>query len=117
MRKNLFYFGKITLSVAIIPLWFLKMFVGVGHLPDEKNGEIAEVIFRHSMLENISAVAHPALAYVAIAVALVSALVNIFSWRHHGNAIAKVVGNLVFGIAIGFFLLLSVMASTVTRGY
>ena len=53
MKNTIFTISKMILSVATIPLWFVKMFIGVGHLPDQTTGEIVEVIFRHSMLENV----------------------------------------------------------------
>ena len=74
MKNTIFTISKMILSVATIPLWFVKMFIGVGHLPDQTTGEIVEVIFRHSMLENVGDLAHPILAYIVMAIA-VSAII------------------------------------------
>ena len=72
MKNTIFTISKMILSVATIPLWFVKMFIGVGHLPDQTTGEIVEVIFRHSMLENVGDLAHPILAYIVMAIAAVA---------------------------------------------
>ena len=49
MKKLVLSISKIVLSVATVPLWFVGMFVGVGHLPDQATDEIVEVIFRHNI--------------------------------------------------------------------
>jgi len=117
MKKHIFSISKIVLSIAIIPLYFVKMFVGVGHLPDQTTSEIVEVIFRHSMLENIGDLAHPILAYIAIAIALASAVINAVVLKISNIKAIRIIANLAFGVAIGLFLILLLMASTVARGY
>ena len=62
MKKAILSIVEIVLSVITFPLWFIKIFVGIGHLPDKETGEIVEVVFRHSMYENICDGAHPLLA-------------------------------------------------------
>ncbi len=117
MKKHIFYIGKIILSVATIPLWFVEMFIGIGHLPDRATGEIVEVIFRHSMLENVGDLAHPILAYVAMAIAVVSAVLNVIALRLPDSKGVKISANVSFGVAMGLFLILLLLASSVARGY
>lgn len=93
------------------------MFVGVGHLPDQATGEIVEVIFRHSMLENVGDLAHPILAYIAMAIAVVSAVINVIALKYSDNKKIKITANVTFGVAIVLFLILMLLASTVARGY
>lgn len=116
MKKHIFSVSKIILSIATIPLWFVKMFVGVGHLPDQ-TGEIVEVIFRHSMLENIGDLAHPIIAYIAIAIAIISSIMNAIALKSPDNKAIKITANISFGILTGLFLILLLLASTVARGY
>ena len=80
MKKVILGVGKIALSVITIPLWFIKMFVDVGHLPDP-SGAVREVIFRYSMLENVAALSLSAFAYLSMALAAGSVIVNILSPR------------------------------------
>ena len=117
MKKHIFYISKIILSVATIPLWFVKIFVGIGHLPDQTTGEIVEVIFRHSMLENVGDLAHPILAYIAMAIAVVSVVMNTFALKSPDSKGIKITANVAFGVAIGLFLILLLLASTIARGY
>ena len=119
MKKSIISISKVILSVATIPLWLVKIFVGVGHLPDENTGEIVEVVFRHSMFENIGDLVHPALAYTAMVIALFSAAMNGLILRFVGELpqVVKTIANIAFWVAMGTFLLLLLLASTVSRGY
>lgn len=117
MKKLVFSISKLFLSVATIPLWFVKIFTGSGLLPDKNTGEITEVTFYHSMFENIADSIHPVLAYISIAIALISAVTNAIALKFSDNTAVKVVANISFVIAIGLFLILLLSASTVARGY
>ncbi len=117
MKNTIFSISKIILSVATIPLWFVKIFVGVGHLPDQATGEIIEVIFHHSMLENVGDLAHPILAYITMATAVVSAIINAIVLKSPDGKRIQTTANVAFGVAIGLFLILMLLASTVARGY
>lgn len=117
MKNTIFPISKIILSAVTIPLWFVKVFVGVGHLPDKATGEIVEVIFRHSMLENVGDLAHPILAYIAMTIAVFSAVINAIAFKSPDSKGFKITANAVFGMAIGLFLILMILASTVARGY
>lgn len=116
MKKVVFGIGKIVLSVVTIPLWFIKMFIGVGHLPDS-SGTVHEVIFRYSMLENVAALSLSAFAYLSMALAAASAIVNILSLKFSGNKKLNVTSNILFLCTIAAFLILLILASTVARGY
>ena len=119
MKKRIVPIGKMILSVATIPVWLVKMFVGVGHLPDKNTGEIVEVVFRHSMFENIGDLVHPALAYTAMVIALFSTAMNGLVLKFVGELpkVVKTVANIAFWVAMGAFLLLLLLAYTVSRGY
>ena len=116
IKKHLVYIGKIILSVATIPLWFIRMFVRVGHLPN-REGEIVEIIFRHSMFENVGDLCHPLLAYTAMAIAVVSAVANSIALKYPDNKTSKIVSNMAFYTSTGLFAVLLLFASTVARGY
>ena len=92
MKKNAFSVIEIILSVATIPLWFIKIFTGSGLLPDKNTGEIVEVTFYHSMFENIADSIHPVLAYISIAIALISAVTNAIALKFSDNKAVCMVG-------------------------
>ena len=115
MKNKILNIVEIVLSVITFPLWFIKMFVGIGHLPNQA-GEIVEVVFRHSMYENICDGAHPFLAYIAMAVIVSAIALNIVNLKL-SNKKLQTISNIVFGMAIGLFIILLLYASTVARGY
>lgn len=115
MKNKILNIVEIILSVITFPLWFIKMFVGIGHLPNQA-GEIVEVVFRHSMYENICDGAHPFLAYIAMAVIVSAIALNIVNLKL-SNKKLQTISNIVFGVAIGLFIILLLYASTVARGY
>ena len=56
MKKRMISIGEILISLGLIPLWFVKFFHGVGHLPSQSDpNTIVQVDFYHSMYENINA--------------------------------------------------------------
>ena len=116
MKKHFFSISKITLSIATIPLWFVEMFVGIGHLPN-RAGEIVEVTFRHSVYENIGDFVHPVVAYIMMTIAVVSAIINLTVLKSPDNKVIKTAGNVAFSVAIVLFLIFLLLASTVARGY
>ena len=116
MKKTVFCISKILLSAATIPLWFAKIFTGVGHLPDE-TGEIVEVIFRHSMFENMSDGFHSIFAYVSMAIAVAAVVLNIIALKYPESKKIRTIGNISFGATIGLFLIMLLLASSVGRGY
>ena len=117
MKKMYFGIGKIALSVVTLPLWFLKLFIGIGHLPDPSTGDIAEVIFRHTMLENVSDATHPVFAYASILVAVISAMLNGIALCFPDKRKLNLIANIVFWLAMVLFLILLLVAASVNRGY
>ena len=115
MKNKILNIVEIILSVITFPLWFIKMFVGIGHLPNQA-GEIVEVVFRHSMYENICDGTHPFLAYIAMTVIVSAIALNIVNLKF-SNKKLQAISNIVFGVAIGLFIILLLYASTVARGY
>lgn len=121
MRKAVFSISKAILSMATIPLWFIKLFVGVGHLPNQETGEIVEVIFRHSMLENIYDISAPivsaSIITISIIASLFSAALNFIAVKYPSNAKIHQYASIIFGASAGLFIILLIAASTVARGY
>ena len=115
MKDKILNIVEIVLSAITFPLWFVNMFVGIGHLPNQA-GEIVEVVFRHSMYENICDGAHPFLAYIAMGAISSAIVLNIINLKL-SNKKLQIVNNIVFGVAIGLFIILLLYASTVGRGY
>lgn len=115
MKSKIVNIAEIVLSAITFPLWFIKMFVGIGHLPNAE-GEIVEVIFRHSMYENICDATHHVLAYIAMAAVAASIILNIIDLKL-SNKKLQTLGNIVFWVAMGLFIILLLYASTVNRGY
>jgi len=115
MKSKILNIVEIVLSAITLPLWFIKMFVGIGHLPNQE-GEIVEVVFRHSMYENICGISHPVIAYIAMAAIIASIVLNAANLKL-SNRKLQTIGNVVFGAAIGVFIILLLYASTVHRGY
>ena len=115
MKRTILNIAKITLSAVTFPLWFIKIFIGIGYLPS-KDGEPLKVVFRHSMYENICDGASPFLVYLAMTTAISAIVLNIVSLKIRSKKL-QTIGNIIFGAAIGLFLILMLYASTVARGY
>ena len=43
MKKVLYPIIKISAPLLTIPFWFIKFFVGIGHMPNVDTGKIEEV--------------------------------------------------------------------------
>lgn len=115
MKNKVFCIVKSFLSAVTVPLWFVKMFKGVGHLPDA-SGEIHKVIFRHSMFENICDGFSPAPFWIFVVFALVSVILNLLVLKTTKNKLS-LLANITFGVTMGVFIILQLLASTVARGY
>jgi hypothetical protein len=115
MKNRILNVVEIVLSAITFPLWFVKLFVGIGHLPNQ-SGEIVEVVFRHSMYENICDGVHPFLAYITMAVMSSAIVLNIVNIKFNNKKL-QIISNIVFGVAIGLFFVLLLYASTLGRGY
>ena len=81
MKKTIVSILELAISVITFPLWFAKIFVGIGHLPNEETGKIEKVIFRHSAFENISDSATPILIYISMAIIFLSIVLNVINLK------------------------------------
>lgn len=102
MKNRLLNIVKIILSAITFPLWFVKIFTDIGHLPDQETGEIIKVVFRHSMYENICAI-HPIFAYITMAIIIASIVLNAVEIKFD-NKNLRIIGNIVFGVRSGCLL-------------
>lgn len=116
MKKTVLKIVEIVISTITFPLWFIKMFVGIGHLPDQETGEIIEVVFHHSMYENICDDESSFFIYMVMATIIFSIALNILNLKLNNQKLQKI-SNIVFGITIGLFVILLIYASTIARGY
>ena len=69
------------------------------------------------MLENVGDLAHPILVYIVMVIAAVSAFINAIALKYYDSKKIKIISNVTFGLIMGFFLILMLLASTVARGY
>ena len=116
MKNIIINISKMILSLISIPLWFVKFFHGVGHLPSKDTGEIVEVHFYHSMFENMKSLELSFMFYVSVVVVIGSILFAALSIKINDKKINKI-SNIVSIVTIGLFLLCLLVASTVARGY
>lgn len=116
MKKIIFPIIKILTSILTIPLWFIKFFVGIGHMPNVDTGKIEEVRFYHSMYENISDMDLGLLFYLSIILVLSSVILSAITIKVSDKRLYKI-SNVVFIVTISSFLLFLLIASTVARGY
>ena len=116
MKNILLLISKITLSLVQIPLWFIKLFHGVGHMPNVDTGKIEEVHFYHTMYENISDLGYSFLIYTSMALIILSvffAIVLFIKNNKKINSVSKIIST----ISILSFVIFLILASTVSRGY
>lgn len=118
MKTKWFSLCKICCSLGLIPLWFLKVFHGVGHRPSlTEPGTIERVDFYHSMLENLSDELWGILPFVSIGLLVLSAFGAVLGLILSEKRWLRCLGNVLFGVAVTVFLILFVWASSVARGY
>ena len=117
MKRRLINIGEILISLGLIPLWFVKFFHGVGHLPSQNDPDIiVQVDFYHSMYENINAEFGFMFPVSMVLIAL-SAIFSAVCLKFTSNKKMQIAGHIIFGITAGVFLLSLLLASTVKRGY
>ena len=116
MKKNILNIGKICLSILTVPLWFIKFFVGIGHMPNVDTGKIEEVRFYHSMFENINDLDLGFLFYISIALVIATVVTSAINIKNNDKRI-NTLSNVVAVITIISFIVFLVIASTVARGY
>lgn len=120
MREKVFYLvkslAKVSLSLIAVPLWFIKIFKGVGYLPNQ-NGDVLKVVYRHSMFENMRDGFSPFLAYASIFLLVFSAVFNIVAIKFPQIKKINFIANSIFFASIFFFFILLICAKSVARGY
>ena len=117
MKKYSLGIAKIVVSLGLIPLWFLKIFHGVGHLPSQDEpGKIVEVDFYHSMFENIHDMEFSLLMYLSFALTVLSVVFSIFAMKSQNKNVQRT-SHIVSAIMVLVFLVSLLVASTVGRGY
>ena len=117
MKKRLINIGESLISLGMLPLWFVKFFHGVGHLPSQSDPNIiVQVDFYHSMYENINA-DFEFMFPVSLALIVFSVIFSAVCLRFPNNKKMQTAGHIIYGITVGVFLLSLLLASTVSRGY
>lgn len=116
MKKLIIVSSKIVLSLVQTPLWFIKLFHGVGHMPNVDTGKIEEVHFYHTMYENISDLGCSFLFIISMVLVVFSMVLAILTLNKN-NKKASLVSNVISIISVVLFVVLLIMASTVARGY
>ncbi len=118
MKKRVLPLTELLLSLGFLPLWFAKLFHGVGHLPDAGNPDtIVAVDFYHSLYENIMDGGFAPLFPLSVGLLAVSAMVSVIVLICPNRIRWQTAGHLLFGLAVGVFALSLILASTVGRGY
>lgn len=106
------------MSLGLIPLWFVKFFHVVGHLPGQSDPDtIVQVDFYHSMYENVNADIFGFMFPVSIGLIAISVIFSAVCLKFTSNKKMQTVGHIIFGVTVGAFLLSLLLASTVRRGY
>ena len=116
MKKIIQLIIKVLTLLVTIPLWFVKFFVGIGHLLNQDTKEIIEVRFYHSMYENLNDIGLGACFYISIFIVFCSAVFVILSTRTSNKKINRI-SDIIFIITMSSFFLFLLIASTVSRGY
>ena len=118
MKRRIISVVEIILSLGLIPLWFVKFFHGIGHLPSQSDpNTIVQVDFYHSMYENVNADIFGFMFPVSIGLIAVSVIFSAVCLKFPNNKKMQKAGYIIFGVAVGVFLLSLLLASTVRRGY
>ena len=116
MKKLILNISKIIIAIITIPLWFVNIFHGVGHMPNVDTGKIEEVHFYHSMYENMNSLELSFVFYLFVVVVLSSVVLSIISIKINNKKIDKI-SNIVSVVTIVLFLVCLTVGSTVSRGY
>ena len=116
MKNKMIVICKIVLSLIQIPLWFVNLFHGIGHMPNVDTGKIEEVHFYHTMYENVYDLGWSFLFYFSIGVVVLSVALAIISLIKNNKKI-YFASNFISLLSITLFIILLIMASTVSRGY
>jgi hypothetical protein len=109
--------AEIIIDVALMPLFFIKMFCYLAVLPciDGDGNLVTERVYYHySALENLSDM--PYLVYIAIALLAVSVAVAISSMVIDNKKL-RVVNYIIFAVAALFAVIVILLAAMVWRTY
>ena len=116
MKKWIECVGKIVLSLALIPLWFVKFFHDVGVLPNEDGG-VSRVDYYYTVFENLQATDFSFLFYLSLAMSIAALIFAILSWEFLKNKKIIFTSRFLVVALVGVFLISVLVASTVSRGY
>ena len=118
MKKRIISIVEIIWSLGLIPLWFVKLFHGIGHFPSQSDPDtIVQVDFYHSMYENVNADMFGFMFPVSIGLLAVSVIFSAVCLRFPDNKKMQKAGHIIFGVTVGAFLLSLLLASAVSRRY
>lgn len=92
MKKLIIVSSKIVFSLVQIPLWFIKLFHGVGHMPNVDTGKIEEVHFYHTMYENISDLGCSFLFIISMVLVVFSVVLAILTLIKNNKKISLEIG-------------------------
>ena len=118
MKKTLFNIGKIVILLSLLPLWFAKIFVDVGHFPSKTNpGAIEKAYFYHSMYDNITTMEYDILLYISFTFIAFSVIAAALAIKYKNSRRIQMISHIIFTVTVVMFLLFYLLASTVARGY
>ena len=120
MKRKFFGISKIAVSIATIPMWFVKIFVQSSSWRDSA-GNLNTSIHTHSMFDNIVELQFhivrnlrvPVFAYVTIALSVASALLSFAALRASDNKKLFITSNVVFFFDVMIFLTLMFFTSLI----
>ncbi len=115
MKKIIFNFVKIILSLTTIPLWFVYFYHDKASLPNDK-GNLVDVVFKHNLYQNMDALDLLFVFYVSIVIVIVSVVLSVISIKTTDKR-TKIISNIVSISTILFFLFCLGIGSTVQRCY
>ena len=115
MKKRIEQIVKILLSLAVIPLSFVKLFHDVGVLPS-LDGKPVERHYYYSVMDNLQAYDIGFLVPILIAFAVLSVIVTaVHFWKEDKKW--RLASRVLTVVTAVLFVLLLTVASTVARGY
>jgi hypothetical protein len=118
MKNRIILWIQALLSALTVPLSFLPVFHGVGHLPSRENPSvIVQVDFYHSAHENLSAIDCAPFLYAYFALVAGAVVCSVCSLLLPDKGRLKVASHILFVVTAVCFAILFVLSSTVARGY
>ena len=118
MKNRIILWVQALLSALTVPLYFLPVFHGVGHLPSQENPDvIVQVDFYHSAYENLCAIDCAPLVYVYFALVAGTVACSVCSLLLPEKGRLKIASHVLFAVTVVCFAILFLLSSTVARGY